>query len=83
MGGRKLLAKWVSRGYKHWCELYRVTGSNGNPDWISYQSRNRCGCIGSINPVLTEARAVTIMQDRVDRGWFMPDGVVNMMERLV
>jgi hypothetical protein len=82
MDGRKLLAKWLSRGSKHWCELYRVPGSNGNPDWISYQSRNGCGCMGSVNPKLTEERAVMIMQDRVDQGWFVPDVAVNPLKRV-
>jgi hypothetical protein len=82
MGGRKLLAKWVSGGYKQWCELYRVTGSEGLPDYVTYASRNGMGCIGSINPMLTEEMAVSIMQDRIDRGWFVPDSAVLPLKRV-
>jgi len=82
MVGRKLLAKWVSAGYKHWCELYRISGSGGLPDYVTYYHRNGGGCMGSINPNLTEGRAVEIMQDRVGHGWFIPDVAVTPMKRV-
>jgi uncharacterized protein YifN (PemK superfamily) len=82
MDERKMLAKWLSAGSVNWCELYRVPGSNGNPDWISYQSDNGCGCMGPVNPEMTEERAVSIMQGRIDRGWFAPDVAVNPLKRV-
>lgn len=80
---RKLLARWVSSGSKHWCELYRVPGSDDLPDWFGYYHRNGGGCMGSVSPILTEKQAVAIMQGRVDRGWFAPDVASRTLKRII
>jgi hypothetical protein len=77
------IARWESRGRKHWAALYRYSGQNGLPDWFGYRSRNGGGCLGSVITNVPEERAVTTMQERVDSGWFLSDAAVLPMERIV
>jgi hypothetical protein len=82
MDERKMLAKWLSGGGAHWCELYRYPGQNGLPDWFGYVHRNGAGSLGSAITNMTEERAVMVTQDRVDLGWFAPDVAVNPLKRV-
>ena len=82
MDDRKMLARWASAGRKHWCELYRYPGQNGLPDWFGYVTGNGGGSLGSAITNMTEERAVMVIQDRIDRGWFVPDVAVNPLKRV-
>jgi hypothetical protein len=38
--------------------------------------------MGSITPIRTEARAVSMMQAKVDEGGFVPDRAINTLKRV-
>jgi len=60
------IGRWISRGGKHWVELWR-----GRYDYY-YQSNSSGGsvCDGDV-PIAT---ALTVMQVMLDRGKWLPDG---------
>ncbi len=69
-----MIAKWESRGGKHYAELYHNAGCYG------YKGN---GCGGSLGPLATKEKAIAIMQARVDSGYFLPDKAVLPMKRVI
>jgi len=69
-----IVARWESRSGKHWVILQHSV--NG----YSYVAN---GCGGSLGPVESGVAAVTIMQEKVDSGYFLPDNAKLPMRRIV
>jgi hypothetical protein len=70
----ELIAKWESRSGKHFAELYR--------DGAGYAYYRGNGCGGNLGN-LSEADAITLMQSKVDSGYFLPDDAKTPMKRTV
>jgi hypothetical protein len=68
------IGRWESRGGKYWVELH-----HGRYDY-SYRSGGAGGsvCVGNL-PVET---ALMIMQNMLDRNWFLPSAAVIPMKRV-
>ena len=80
------LARWESRGGKHWVELHKSICPPGrlpcSPSY-SYSSCNGGGNLGTVRAIDAEKAAVAIMQARVDSGYFLPDDAKLPMKRVV
>jgi hypothetical protein len=67
-----LIARWESRSGKHWAELYH----DGTA--ATYKGNDCGGCFGALDV----ATAITMMQSRVDSGYFLPDSAKTPMHRV-
>ncbi len=72
-----MIARWESRGGKHYAELYHTATGYG------YRGNGCGGSLATVATAATAATAVTIMQARVDSGYFLPDKAVLPMVRVV
>jgi len=68
----KRIARWESPRGAHWVELYRTD------DGCAYRANGAGGFMGRIDDVTALAQ----MQERVDRGYFLPDMAVVPMKRV-
>ena len=69
----KMLARWESRGGKHWVELHGADGC------YSYRGN---GCGGSLGRLETIDTAVVVVQAKVNSGYFLPDSAKLPMKRV-
>lgn len=69
-----VLARWESRGGKHFAELHKS---------VSGYSYTGNGCGGSLGALESDGAAVTVMQTRVDSGYFLPDSAILPMKRVL
>ena len=68
-----VLARWESRGSKHWVVLRGADGC------YSYRG-NDCG--GSLGRLKTIDDAVVVMQAKINSGYFLPDSAKLPMKRI-
>jgi hypothetical protein len=78
---KRIIARWESRGGKHWVELYADEhgyGYDGNGCGGDFHPRTKLCIFGSI-PASSDSHARALMQAKVDSGYFLPDDAKTPM----